>query len=541
LQGAERAHASDRSADAHPRARIQPDLRRAPMQRAETSFRAEPAPSRGRACRLLFFAAGRSAMRSFKAAVLVAGAFASGCTATSADSSIYPTQDHSKSAGSHGGSTNAGAESGSDTCGEATPLVAFLGGDSIALRWSIIGKAADDVDHWVVSRNGAQIATVTPGFHPSFPEKDGKGYVDANIVAGASYEYRVEAVDAQGTSSTVGPPLCVKAPPALDAPPDVRFDTSMATDLADYSAQGAAFLRIWYPKLAYALATPDYDPIAAYTIRFDPSYDGLAYTLTSTTEIVVNPQWPRDHPQDFGMLLHESTHMLNDAKDTPGWILEGMADYSREYILHDRDPTPIGPNDQYTQGYSQASYFLNWIQETHQTPLVRTLMIASHQDVYSPSIFVDKTGSTIAKLWQALTGEKGRDPGPLHLAQLSNKCLDGGDGRAQVTTCTGADAQAWTWGAQTGNDGTLFIANAKGAGNDCLDIQSSGTANGSAVQTYPCNGSGAQRWIFRSDGTLFNPQSGRCLDDPNGSAADGTALQIFDCNGTSGQVFALPL
>jgi hypothetical protein len=410
-----------------------------------------------------------------------------------------------------------------------------MGGDSIALRWSVIGKNADGVDHWVVYRDGAQIGKVTPGWHPDFPEKDGKGYIDANITAGASYQYRVAAVDAQGTSSDVGPPLCVKAPATLDAAPDVRFDTSQATDLGDYSAQGAAFLRIWYPKVAYAQARPDYAPISSYTIRFDPSYTGLAYTLCSTKEIVVNPQWPRDHPHDFGMLIHESTHMLNDAQDTPGWIVEGMADYSREYLLHDRDPTPIGPNDHYTQGYSQASYFLNWIAETHKTPLVRTLMIASHQDTYSPTIFVDKTGSTINKLWQALTGEKERDPGPLHLTQLSNMCLDGGNGRAQVTSCTGADAQTWRWGAQDGNDGTIFIANEKGAGDTCLDIAQSGTANGTAVQTYQCNGSAAQRWTPRNDGTLFNPQSGRCLD-----GGDGAGLQITDCNGSSGQTFALP-
>jgi hypothetical protein len=473
-------------------------------------------------------------MQARIAVILAVGALASACTASNEDgASFYPVQGPSKSSGSTSGGAST-AKGGA--CGDPTPLVAFTGGESIALRWSIIGQGADGVDHWVVTRDGAQIATVKPGWHPDFPEKDGKGYIDANITAGAKYEYRVDAVDAKGTSSSVGPPLCVTAPSALDNPTDVRFDTSMASDLAAYSMQGAAFLRIWYPKLATALALPDYAPIASFTVRFDPSYTGLAYTLTSTTEIVVNPSWPRDHPQDFGMLLHESTHMLNDAHDTPGWILEGMADHSREYILHDRDPSPIGPNDHYTQGYSQASYFLNWIQDTHKTPLVRTLMIASHQDAYSPSIFVDKTGSTIGKLWQALTGETERDPGPLHLTQMSNECLDGGDGHAQATTCTGVDAQAWTWGAQKDNDGTLFISNAKGAGDNCLDIQQSGTANGSTVQTYPCNGSGAQKWIAKNDGTLFNPQSGRCLNAPNG----GASLQIWDCNGSSGQTFALP-
>jgi len=69
----------------------------------------------------------------------------------------------------------------------------------------------------------------------------------------------------------------------------------------------------------------------------------------------------------------------------------------------------------------------------------------------------------------------------------------------------------------------------------CMDITSAGTANGTPVQLWDCNGTGAQTWQPRSDGSLFNPQSGRCLDDPNGSTSNGTLLQIWDCNGSGAQ------
>ncbi|WP_037906658.1 arabinofuranosidase catalytic domain-containing protein [Actinacidiphila yeochonensis] len=73
----------------------------------------------------------------------------------------------------------------------------------------------------------------------------------------------------------------------------------------------------------------------------------------------------------------------------------------------------------------------------------------------------------------------------------------------------------------------------------CLDINGNGTANGTQVELWDCNGVGGQVWQQRSDGSLYNPQSGRCLDDPSGATANGTRLQIYDCNGTASQKFTL--
>ncbi len=74
----------------------------------------------------------------------------------------------------------------------------------------------------------------------------------------------------------------------------------------------------------------------------------------------------------------------------------------------------------------------------------------------------------------------------------------------------------------------------------CLDVSNSGTADGSLVQHYECNGSGAQQWRAQSNGALLNPESGKCLDDPNSSTANSTQVQIYTCNGTNAQTWAVP-
>ncbi|AEV83634.1 alpha-L-arabinofuranosidase [Actinoplanes sp. SE50] len=73
----------------------------------------------------------------------------------------------------------------------------------------------------------------------------------------------------------------------------------------------------------------------------------------------------------------------------------------------------------------------------------------------------------------------------------------------------------------------------------CLDINGNGTANGTPVELWDCNGVGGQVWQQQADGSLRNPQSGRCLDAPNGTTANGTRLQIWDCNGSAAQKFTL--
>ena len=73
----------------------------------------------------------------------------------------------------------------------------------------------------------------------------------------------------------------------------------------------------------------------------------------------------------------------------------------------------------------------------------------------------------------------------------------------------------------------------------CMDINGGGTADGTTVDLYTCNNTGAQVFIPQSNGELYNPQSNKCLDD-TGYGGSGTQLQIWDCADTSNQQWHLP-
>ncbi len=72
-----------------------------------------------------------------------------------------------------------------------------------------------------------------------------------------------------------------------------------------------------------------------------------------------------------------------------------------------------------------------------------------------------------------------------------------------------------------------------GLAGKCVDIAAAGTANGTAVQLYTCNGTGAQSWTRNSDGTLG--ALGKCLDINGPSSADGTVTHLWSCHTGSSQ------
>ena len=136
--------------------------------------------------------------------------------------------------------------------------------------------------------------------------------------------------------------------------------------------------------------------------------------------------------------------------------------------------------------------------------------------------FAAASGTTGSGATGAVTGYEG-----LCLDVRGASSADGTP--VQVYTCNGTGAQQWT----VESNGTVQSL------GKCLDVAGAGTANGTLVQLYTCNGTGAQQWQPQSDGELINTNSGSCLDD-TGYGGSGTQVQIWACGDTSNQQWKLP-
>ncbi|MFI9331279.1 LamG-like jellyroll fold domain-containing protein [Kitasatospora sp. NPDC052868] len=111
-------------------------------------------------------------------------------------------------------------------------------------------------------------------------------------------------------------------------------------------------------------------------------------------------------------------------------------------------------------------------------------------------------------------------------------CLDTENGAttagtlAVINVCKDAGTQP----VVRGTDRSIHLA------GKCLDVNFGGPADGTAVQLWDCNGSGAQQWEpGPQPGTLMNSGSGKCLDIPYGMNTIGNRLVIWTCAGADNQ------
>ncbi|WP_405906509.1 ricin-type beta-trefoil lectin domain protein [Streptomyces sp. NBC_00828] len=119
---------------------------------------------------------------------------------------------------------------------------------------------------------------------------------------------------------------------------------------------------------------------------------------------------------------------------------------------------------------------------------------------------------------------------------LAGKCLDVAGGSSangaavQLYDCNGSTAQSWTVKA----DGSVQAL------GKCLDVTSASTADGAQLQLYDCNGTGAQRWSYNATtGDVVNTAANKCLDVTGNSSANGARAQIWTCTGAANQKWHL--
>ncbi|GGZ30351.1 hypothetical protein GCM10010300_86370 [Streptomyces olivaceoviridis] len=157
-------------------------------------------------------------------------------------------------------------------------------------------------------------------------------------------------------------------------------------------------------------------------------------------------------------------------------------------------------------------------QSPHRAPLFRTALAAA---------VALSAGLLAASPAQAATGA---------ITGLAGKCLDvagagSADGTAvQLYDCNGTSAQQWT----VGGDGTIRAL------GKCLDVTGKSTADGAKAQLWTCTGGANQKWTVTAAHDIVNPQANKCLDVTDNNSANGTRIQIWSCTGAANQKWNAP-
>ena len=136
----------------------------------------------------------------------------------------------------------------------------------------------------------------------------------------------------------------------------VDIDVSDAPDAAEWAERARSRVLYWYPKVVAMLDGEEaVDKIPDdFTIKLIfKDMDGVAYA--AGREITVSTRHIKRNPKDFGLVVHETTHV---AQAYPGvretWAMEGATDYIRYYVTEARSNNhwAINPRtSKYTDSY----------------------------------------------------------------------------------------------------------------------------------------------------------------------------------------------
>ncbi len=210
----------------------------------------------------------------------------------------------------------------------------------------------------------------------------------------------------------------------IDGKYQVTLDTTETPDLTQWAHDELApVLREWYPKIADLLASPGYIAPRHIRIVFSQDMDGVA--ATGGSRIRCAAKWFRKNlrGEAKGCVIHELVHVVqqyglarraNPNANTPGWLVEGIADYVRWFLY---EPQSRGAElakrhvatARYDDGYRVSANFLNWVTQTHGPTVVPKINAALREGRYQDELWQKLTGRALPELgedWKKSLTEK---------------------------------------------------------------------------------------------------------------------------------------
>ena len=182
----------------------------------------------------------------------------------------------------------------------------------------------------------------------------------------------------------------------------VVFEGEPDSAVRAWADEASRIVLEWWPQVARLLATEDFHPPEQLTLTFKKELKGPAHRTSDG--LFIGIPWITAHPDDFGMIIHEMTHAIQDYHGAPrdaGWLVEGIADYIRYW--HYEPEVPHRRIDSakasYRDGYSTAGAFLAWLIVKYDRRTVRQLDAALRAGKYTDAIFEEITGKALDPLW----------------------------------------------------------------------------------------------------------------------------------------------
>ena len=191
------------------------------------------------------------------------------------------------------------------------------------------------------------------------------------------------------------------------------YDISQSHDLKVWANKAETQMEQFWPDTEALLYSDKFIPPNAVNVvyRTGPNVTGVAATGGGVME--VNSAWCRAHPEDTGLTVHETAHVIQAYSSyNPVWLVEGIADYVR-WVRFEPEHFTYRINPQkstYHDSYRTTAAFLAYCELHYDSGLVTKLSRAVRFGAYNTAMFKQYCGKDVDTLWSEFVAAYEADP-----------------------------------------------------------------------------------------------------------------------------------
>ncbi len=232
---------------------------------------------------------------------------------------------------------------------------------------------------------------------------------------GNTFFSEIDVIDADGPeliATDTTPAKAIFIPFTSDGE-KYRFtiNASEAPDLAEWSEKMLKpVVQEWYPKIVALLPSDGYSPPDDVTLRYRHDMGGIPASAGGAG-VNLNAGWfPRQLDREArGAVVHELVHVVQQYRrgsrenPTPGWLVEGIADYVRWFLYEPESRGAEITNGnflgaRYDSSYRITANFLDWVTREHDPAIVPKLNAALREGSYAAPLWEEWTGKSVDEL-----------------------------------------------------------------------------------------------------------------------------------------------
>jgi len=253
-------------------------------------------------------------------------------------------------------------------------------------------------------------------FHPA-ASFNAAGVADASLGGPPVTALRIRLDRGHGVPALLVREIAIHSPVTVShvalGPGRGFYDISQAPDLAVWARKAETQMEEFWPDTEALLYSDKFLPPNMVNIvyRTGPGVTGVA--ATGGGVMTVNTAWCRAHPEDTGLTVHETAHVIQAYSSyNPVWLVEGIADYIR-WVKFEPDHFQYRINPQkstYHDSYRTTAAFLAWCELHYDSGLVTKLSRAVRFGTYNTAMFKQYCGKDVDALWSEFVAAYQADP-----------------------------------------------------------------------------------------------------------------------------------